>query len=66
MDLQQILNWTDSKRDGENIFNIMKGVAITVLVKRVHNGHAKIFYRDIGDYLSLEHLDLEKVSNFTA
>lgn len=54
MDSEQILNWTDLKRDGENIFTVMTGVAITVLVKRAHNGHAKIFYRDIGDYLSLE------------
>ena len=45
---------SDSKRDGENIFDIMTGVAITILVKRAHNGHAKIFYLDIGDYLTRE------------
>ena len=45
----------DSKRDGENVFNIMTGVAITILVKNPeHVGDAKIFYRDIGDYLSRE------------
>ena len=42
----------DSKREGQNIFNIITGVAITILVKAPHEGNAKIFYRDIGDYLS--------------
>lgn len=45
---------SDSKREGENIFNIMTGVAITILVKRANNGHTKIFYLDIGDYLTRE------------
>ncbi len=45
----------DSKRDGENVFNIMTGVAITILVKNhEHIGDAKIFYKDIGDYLKRE------------
>jgi len=44
----------DSKREGQNVFNIMTGVAITILVKREHEGKAKIFYKDIGDYLSRE------------
>ena len=44
----------DSKREGQNVFDIMTGVAITILVKREHEGKAKIFYKDIGDYLSRE------------
>lgn len=44
-----------AKREGQNIFDIMTGVAITILVKKPGaNGHARIWYRDIGDYLSRE------------
>lgn len=43
----------DSAKDGENVFEIMTGVAITILVKNPdHVGKAKIFYCDIGDYLN--------------
>lgn len=44
-----------AKREGKNVFDIMTGVAITVLVKNsAHIGKAFINYYDIGDYLSRE------------
>ena len=45
-----------AKREGQNVFNIMTGVAITILVKnpKVKHDKAEIRYRDIGDYLSRE------------
>lgn len=44
-----------AKKEGKNVFNIMTGVAITVLVKKPgHTGKALIQYHDIGDYLSRE------------
>lgn len=43
-----------AKREGQNIFDIMTGVAITILVDdpKYKNGKAQIYYHDIGDYLS--------------
>ena len=43
----------DAKREGQNIFDIMTGVAITILVKnpKHHQEKATIYYHDIGDYL---------------
>ncbi|MBR4126338.1 MAG: DEAD/DEAH box helicase [Alphaproteobacteria bacterium] len=45
-----------AKREGQNVFNIMTGVAITILVKnpKVKRDKAEIRYRDIGDYLTRE------------
>ena len=44
-----------AKKEGKNVFNIITGVAITVLVKKPgHTGKALILYHDIGDYLSRE------------
>ncbi|MBQ3336718.1 MAG: hypothetical protein IJG80_04875, partial [Selenomonadaceae bacterium] len=45
-----------SKREGGKIFGSgsRTPIAITILVKRAHEGSAKIFYKDIGDYLSRE------------
>lgn len=45
-----------AKREGQNVFNIMTGVAITILVKnpKVKRNKAEIRYHDIGDYLSRE------------
>lgn len=45
-----------AKREGKNVFDIMTGVAITVLVKNPNktNEKAEIYYHDIGDYLSRE------------
>lgn len=43
-----------AKREGQNVFDIMTGVAITVLVKKPKqkSDKATIYYHDIGDYLS--------------
>ncbi|MBR3050291.1 MAG: N-6 DNA methylase, partial [Selenomonadaceae bacterium] len=43
-----------SRREGGKIFGSgsRAPIAITILVKAPHEGNAKIFYRDIGDYLS--------------
>ena len=40
-------------KEGQNVFDIMTGVAITILVKnqRVKTNKATIYYHDIGDYL---------------
>lgn len=44
-----------AKEEGQNIFNIMTGVAITILVKLPEKTNkAVIHYHDIGDYLSRE------------
>lgn len=41
-----------AKKEGQNVFDIMTGVAITILVKKPNNHEkAEIFYNDIGDYL---------------
>lgn len=43
-----------AKKEGQNVFDIMTGVAITILVKspKNHQEKAIIYYHDIGDYLS--------------
>ncbi|WP_438263571.1 type ISP restriction/modification enzyme [Acidithiobacillus concretivorus] len=44
-----------AKREGGNVFNIMTGVAVTILIKDPqHTGPAELYYHDIGDYLSRE------------
>ena len=46
---------TFDKAEGGNIFNVMVGVAILLLIRLPadrHRGNASIYYRDIGDYLS--------------
>lgn len=43
-----------SAREGQNVFDIMTGVAITILVKKPNKNldeKASIYYYDIGDYL---------------
>ncbi|MCL2823803.1 MAG: damage-inducible protein, partial [Polyangiaceae bacterium] len=42
------------KREGQNVFDIMTGVAVTVLVKnpRKQNGKSVIYYHDVGNYLN--------------
>jgi predicted helicase len=44
----------NAKREGKNVFDIMTGVAITILVKnpKSENKKAQIYYHDIGEYLS--------------
>lgn len=43
----------NAKREGQNVFDIMTGVAITILVKnpKVKTDKANIYYHDIGEYL---------------
>lgn len=54
-----------AKQEGKNIFDIMTGVAITILVKNSNkiNEKAEIYYHDIGDYLSREE-KLKIIANF--
>ncbi|MGI6680024.1 MAG: type ISP restriction/modification enzyme [Bdellovibrionota bacterium] len=54
-----------AKKEGQNIFDIMTGVAIAILVKdpKCKRDKAKIYYHDIGDYLSRKE-KLEKLSDF--
>ncbi len=43
-----------SKKEGQNIFNILTGVAITLFIKNPHlkeNTPCQLYYYDIGDYL---------------
>ena len=42
-----------AQREGQNVFDILTGVAITILVKnpKVKTEKATIYYHDIGDYL---------------
>ena len=42
-----------AQKEGQNVFDIMTGVAITILVKnpKVKTDKATIYYHDIGDYL---------------
>ena len=53
-----------SKREGGKIFGSgsRAPIAITILVKRKHDGAAKIFYKDIGDYLTRDD-KLDKIKN---
>ncbi|WP_369361782.1 DEAD/DEAH box helicase [Priestia megaterium] len=57
----------DAKREGQNVFNILTGVAICLLVKDGSDKH-ELRYYDIGDYLNrkdkLEKIvDLKSISN---
>jgi predicted helicase len=56
-----------AKKEGQNVFNIMTGVAITLLVKnpKVKTEKAAIFYHDIGDYLNREK-KLEIIKTFVS
>ncbi|MCL2652122.1 MAG: helicase, partial [Candidatus Azobacteroides sp.] len=53
-----------AEREGQNVFDIMTGVGITILVKNPANkGVAKIHYHDIGDYLNRTK-KFEKINKF--
>ena len=53
-----------AKREGQNIFDIMTGVAIMILVKNPKSvERGKILYFDVGDYLSRTQ-KLEKIASF--
>ena len=42
-----------AKKEGQNVFDIMTGVCITILVKKKeHKGEAKLYYHDIGSRLT--------------
>lgn len=41
----------EAKKEGQSVFNILTGVAITILVKDNSENH-KVYYHNIGDYLS--------------
>ena len=51
-------NGAAARKEGNNVFDIMTGVAITILVKLGKDADksniANIYYKDIGDYLSRE------------
>tara|TARA_R110002049_G_scaffold185921_4_gene354203 strand:- start:3676 stop:8556 length:4881 start_codon:yes stop_codon:yes gene_type:complete len=54
----------DAKREGQNVFDIMTGVAITILVKKPNSNNAHIHYQQIDDYLNrVEKLNLLKETN---
>ena len=41
-----------AKKEGDNVFDIMTGVAITFLIKNPnHKGETNVYYHDIGDYI---------------
>ncbi len=57
---------TAAKKEGQNIFDIMTGVAITLLIKKKNHQagqQAILHYHDIGDYLSREQ-KLERIQEF--
>ncbi len=56
----------DAKKEGQNVFDIMTGVAIIILVKKKNHKagqQATLHYHDIGDYLSREQ-KLEIIQGF--
>lgn len=54
----------DAKREGQNVFDIMTGVAITILVKKPNSTNAQIHYQQIDDYLNrVEKLNLLNETN---
>ena len=54
-----------AKKEGANVFDIMTGVAVTILIKNPikQNKKAEIYYHDIGDYLSRKE-KLQIIVNF--
>ncbi len=53
-----------AKKTGGNVFDIMTGVCITILVKNQNaESHGNIYYHDIGDYLTREE-KLQKIIDF--
>lgn len=51
-----------AKREGQNVFDIMTGVAVTILVKKeTPHKNCKIYYCEIDDYLSRKQ-KLEKIT----
>lgn len=55
-----------AKKEGKNVFDIMTGVAISLLVKNpLAKQNGQIYFHDIGDYLSRED-KLNKISSFVS
>lgn len=55
-----------AKKDGGNVFDVRVGVSISLLVKNPHaSEHGRIFFHDIGDYLSREE-KLEKIESYAS
>lgn len=55
-----------AKKEGQNVFDIMTGVAITILIKKKQcKDKAKIYYYDIGNYLSREE-KFNKIKNINS
>lgn len=55
-----------AKKDGGNVFDVRVGVSIALLVKnKMSQNHGRIFFHDIGDYLSREE-KLEKISAYVS
>ncbi|ENA1793516.1 DEAD/DEAH box helicase [Flavobacterium psychrophilum] len=53
-----------AKKEGDNVFEIMTGVAITFLVKNPnHKGNSNIYYHDIGEYIKRKQ-KLQSIKNF--
>lgn len=52
----------EAKKEGQNVFDIMTGVTINILVKDGSDNH-EIFYHDIGDYLNRNE-KFKKISQF--
>lgn len=52
----------DAKREGQNVFNILTGVSICLLIKDGSDKH-ELKYYDIGDYLTRDE-KLEKLNSF--
>ena len=53
-----------SKKDGGNVFDVRVGISIALLVKNPSNkNHGRIFFHDIGDYLSRKE-KLEKIASY--
>src|SRR5699024_5664808 len=51
----------EARKEGQNVFNILQGVAIIILVKNDNVQSNELKYKDIGDYLSrTEKLDILK------
>jgi predicted helicase len=52
-----------SRQEGGSIFDIMTGVAVTIMIKDpAHTGSCELHYHDIGEYLSRED-KLERIEN---
>ena len=51
-----------AKKEGQNVFDIMTGVAITILVKNPKNNKPEVKYKDIGDFLNKK----EKIQMITS